>query len=143
MTAAKILPAPACWGVDPELFFGTADSSAGQALFDWERQALSVCAGCRVQVTCLAAALEFPANEQHGVIGGMAAAQRRALLRASRQRPTRSSVTDIPRDRRRLVQAAVRLFEAGHGPRQIAARLQVGERRVQRWLAAHRAEGVA
>jgi Transcription factor WhiB len=140
MTAAKILPAPACWGVDPELFFGPADSSAGQALFDWERQALSVCAGCRVQVTCLAAALEFPADEQHGVIGGMAAVQRRALLRASRQRPTRSSVTDTTNNRQRLVQATIRLRKAGHGPREIAARLQVGERR---WLAAHRAEGVA
>jgi hypothetical protein len=143
MTAAKILPAPACRGVDPELFFGPADSSAAQALFDWERQALSVCAGCPVQATCLTAALEFPVDEQHGVIGGMTAGHRRVQLRSSRQRPTRSTMTDTADDRQRLVQAAVRLHQAGHGPRWIAARLGVGERRVQRWLAAHRAEGVA
>src|SRR2546423_8264394 len=90
MTAAKVLPAPACRGVDPELFFGPADSSAGQAIFDLERQALLVCAGCPVRAACLAAALEFPADEQHGVIGGMAAGQRQALLGSALRRPSRS-----------------------------------------------------
>src|SRR2546423_4411563 len=129
MTAAKVLPAPACRGVDPELFFGPADSSAGQAIFDLERQAVLVCAGCPVRAACLAAALEFPADEQHGVIGGMAAGQRQALLRSSRRRPSRSTVTDTANNRQRLVQAAIRLRKAGHGPREIAGRLHVGERR--------------
>lgn len=147
MTAAHNLPAqvPACWGVDPELFFGPGDSDEGQNILDWEQRALSVCAACPVQAGCLAAALEFPRDEQHGVIGGMTAAQRRVLLRASHQRPVRSSMTDTPRDRQRLVAAAVRLHEAGHRARWIATRLEIDERRVQRWLATHRAgtQGVA
>lgn len=147
MTVAHKVPAqvPACWGVDPELFFGPGDSAEDQPVFSWERQALRVCAGCPIQAQCLAEALEFPPDEQHGVIGGMTAAQRRALLRASRQRTARSSMTDTPRDRQRLVAAAVRLHNAGHSPRWIATRLGIGERRVQRWLAAHptRPQGVA
>lgn len=148
MTAATRLspPAtttrPACWGTDPELFFGAADSPEGRPVLDWERRALLVCAGCPMRAECLAVALEFPADEQHGVIGGMTAGQRRVLLRASRQRPSRSSVTDTPADRRRLVAAAVRLHRAGHGARWIAGRLGIQERRVQRWLAQYR-EGVA
>lgn len=74
---------PACWGVDPEVFFGPADSPAGRPLHLWERRALAVCAGCPVATACLAEALEFPAAEQYGVVGGMTAGQRRAVLRAS------------------------------------------------------------
>lgn len=130
---------PACWGADPELFFGPADSRENGPILPWERRALLVCAGCPVRTECLSSALEFPAGEQHGVIGGLTAGQRRVLLRASRGRPSRSSMTDTPRDRRRLVAAAVRLHQAGHGVRSIAARLELGERRVHRWLQRHRA----
>lgn len=76
---------PACWGVDPEVFFGPADSPAGRTPLGWERQALAVCASCPVVRVCLAEALEFPAIEQYGVVGGMTAGQRRAVLRASRR----------------------------------------------------------
>lgn len=140
MTAAHNLPAQvsACWGVDPELFFGPADSAEGQPLFSWERQALRVCASCALKAACLAEVLKFPRDEQYGVIGGMTAGQRQVLLRTSRRQPSRSSATDTARDRRWLMQAAVRLHQAGHGPRSIATRLEVGERQVQRWLAAHR-----
>ncbi|MGH4010968.1 MAG: WhiB family transcriptional regulator [Pseudonocardiaceae bacterium] len=77
---------PACWGVDPEMFFGPADGSAGRPLHIWERRALAVCAGCPVAAACLAAALDFPATDQYGVVGGMTAGQRRALLRGRRSR---------------------------------------------------------
>lgn len=130
---------PACWGVDPELFFGAADSAEGHPVWGWEHRALAVCAGCPVRARCLAWALEFSPEEQYGVVGGMTAGQRRAVLRTTRQRPTRTSVTDTARDARRLRAAAVGLYEAGHGARWIAARLEVGERRVHRWLAAHHA----
>jgi hypothetical protein len=129
---------PACWGVDPELFYGPADSPERGPVLAWERRALRVCADCPVQAACLSSALEFPADEQHGVIGGMTAGQRRVLLRTTRQRPARSSMTETPRSQRQLVAAAIRLHQAGHSGRQIAARLKVGERRVQRWLAVHR-----
>jgi hypothetical protein len=81
---------PACWGVDPEVFFGPADGPAGRPLHLWERRALAVCAGCPVVMACLAAALEFPATEQYGVVGGMTAGQRRAVLQAPRRRRGRA-----------------------------------------------------
>ena len=92
---------PACWGVDPEVFFGPADGPAGRPLHLWERRALAVCAGCPVVTACRAAALEFPAVEQYGVVGGMTAGQRRAVLRASdrgrgrAQRPRKGGGQDV------------------------------------------------
>ncbi|MBV9010439.1 MAG: WhiB family transcriptional regulator [Pseudonocardiales bacterium] len=70
---------PACWAVDPEVFYGPADSTDdGPPSHPWERRALAVCARCPVLQICRAAALEFPASEQYGVVGGMTAGQRRA-----------------------------------------------------------------
>ncbi|MGH3775849.1 MAG: WhiB family transcriptional regulator [Pseudonocardiaceae bacterium] len=82
---------PACWGVDPEMFFGPADSPAGRPLHVWEGRALAVCAGCPVAAACLAEALEFSAADQYGVVGGMTAGQRRAVLRGRRARRSRRS----------------------------------------------------
>lgn len=75
---------PACWGVDPEMFFGPADSPAGRPLHVWERRALAVCAGCPVVAACLAEALELPVADQYGVVGGMTAGQRQEVVGASR-----------------------------------------------------------
>ncbi|HEY3896026.1 MAG TPA: WhiB family transcriptional regulator [Pseudonocardiaceae bacterium] len=134
MTATVIArPLPACDGVDPELFFGPEDSSEGEPMFGWERRALAVCAACPITAACLAAALEFPADEQHGVSGGMTAGQRRVLLRATGRRASRTSVIEEP------TAAAVALYEAGWGARRIAQQLGVNERRVHRWLQRHRA----
>jgi hypothetical protein len=72
-------PEPACWTVDPEVFYGPVDSTDdGPPSHAWERRALAVCAGCPVLRACRAAALKFPASEQYGVVGGMTAGQRRA-----------------------------------------------------------------
>lgn len=93
---------PACWGVDPEMFFGPADSPSSRSLYPWEQRALAVCAGCPLRTACLAEALKFPAAEQHGVVGGMTAEQRRMTLRASRrgrgrvQRPRRGGPDPFP-----------------------------------------------
>jgi WhiB family redox-sensing transcriptional regulator len=74
-------PEPACWAVDPEIFFGPADSGEdGPPVHAWERRALAVCSSCPVLRGCRAAALEFPASEQYGVIGGMTAGQRKARV---------------------------------------------------------------
>ena len=62
---------PACWAVDPEVFFGPADSRVGAPVHAWERRALAVCASCPVATACLAEALKYPADEQYGVVGGM------------------------------------------------------------------------
>lgn len=83
-------PAPACWEVEPEVFYGPADSSEGGPVHTWEKRALAVCASCPVLATCRAEALEFAADEQFGVIGGMTAGQRRAVLRGSRPRQGRA-----------------------------------------------------
>ena len=77
---------PACWGVEPEIFFGPADSPSGKPLYPWERRALAVCAGCPVAAACLAEALVHPAAEQYGVVGGMTAGQRQAAVHVSRHR---------------------------------------------------------
>ena len=76
---------PACWGVEPEVFFGPADSPAGRPLQVWERRALAVCEGCPVVTACLANALEYPVAEQYGVVGGMTAGQRQEVMEGQRQ----------------------------------------------------------
>ena len=86
---------PACWAVDPEVFFGPADSRAGAPVHAWERRALTVCANCPLVTACLTEALKYPADEQYGVVGGMTAGQRRAVLRASRRGRGR-----VPRSRK-------------------------------------------
>jgi len=112
--------------------------------------------------------LEFPATEQHGVIGGLTAGQRVALLQHDGRRPTRSyldGLSGLPvvgsrgqdadgltvtrlmagetvpgATRADAAAAAVMLHRSGYGGSQwIAARLGEHERQVQRWIARHRA----
>lgn len=75
---------PACWGVEPEVFFGPADSPAGRPLHVWERRALEVCKRCPIVAACLTEALEYPVAEQYGVVGGMTAGQRKAVMKVQR-----------------------------------------------------------
>lgn len=152
---------PACRGVDPEVFFGLADSPEGAPVLAWEREALSVCVGCPVLVACRAWALGFPAGEQYGVVGGMTAGQRRAALRTSRAGSRLSASgggAELPAGVDGLVvarlmagqpvpgargvemaYAAVGLYRAGQRPSRIAEGLGVAQRRVCRWLDRHRA----
>jgi hypothetical protein len=81
-TAARM----ACADEDPEVFFGPVDSSEHGKLLSWERKALAICANCLVRQKCLADALRHPGHQQHGVVGGMTAGQRRALLRDGHQK---------------------------------------------------------
>ncbi|MGH2846202.1 MAG: WhiB family transcriptional regulator [Thermoleophilaceae bacterium] len=159
--------AAACRGVDPEVFFGPVDSPQGGPMAGWELAALAVCQRCPLSQQCLHAALEFPAAEQHGVIGAMTAGQRRQVLRLSRRRPTRSYLaamiglavrTALPPEvdelvvarlmagarvtkprRAEVAHAAVELARAGYTPGQIAARLGEHDRQVHRWLDRDRA----
>lgn len=142
----------ACRGVDPEVFFGPADSGEGGQPYRWEWRALEVCWSCPVVAVCLREALEWPAEDQHGVIGGMTAGQRRAALRSLRWRPVHRlaasrggdelSVEHLAAGRRLsgacgvdVVGAAVRLRQAGHEVASIARRLGASDRSVYRWLA--------
>jgi Transcription factor WhiB len=81
-TAVRI----ACNDGDPEVFFGPIDSPVNGKLHAWEAKALAICARCLIQMRCLAEALRYPVSEQHGVVGGMTASQRRALMLAGRQK---------------------------------------------------------
>jgi hypothetical protein len=75
-----------CDDGDPEIFFGPRDSPVNGKLYTWETKALAICARCLIQRRCLAEALRYPVSEQHGVVGGMTASQRRGLMLAGRQK---------------------------------------------------------
>lgn len=93
----------ACTAVDPETFYGPADSQPDGPLYAWERRALAVCASCPVRAQCLAEAMTWAVRDQHGVIGGMTAGQRQAALREAGARPSRSYISLRPRQRRTAV----------------------------------------
>jgi len=158
-----------CRNVDPEIFFGPNDSPEAGPMLRWELDAVTVCEGCPVRAACLDAALEFPAAEQHGVIGGTTAGQRRRLLRRERREPTRSYVTAMARvpapargalpggvdgrvvmalasgelvaeaSRLEAAHAALLLHRCGYETPAIAAQLGEHDRQIQRWLDRHRA----
>lgn len=72
----------ACAEVDGELFHPPQGGGATACT----SLARTICAGCRVRVECLAAALEYDASDQwggHGVWGGLTPAERRRLRKAS------------------------------------------------------------
>jgi WhiB family redox-sensing transcriptional regulator len=64
-------------GVDPEIFHYT-DGEKGQARREREAKALSVCAGCPVQLQCLKQALHF--NDRTSIIGGTTPAMRGSVV---------------------------------------------------------------
>lgn len=64
--------------------------ACGDTALDWffpegrnstVRVALAICHECPVRLDCLEDALKWPAPEQHGVVGGLDAHERRAILR--------------------------------------------------------------
>ena len=73
----------ACVGEDPELFFpvGTTEPARHQT-----QQAIQICAGCAVRCLCLEWAML--AGIDHGVWGGLAENDRRALKLRTRRHHT-------------------------------------------------------
>lgn len=70
-------------GRNPEDWFPAVESSSARSQpTAAERRALAVCATCpaELRAVCLADALTAGETRQHGVAGGMRAADRRALL---------------------------------------------------------------
>lgn len=65
----------ACRGLDPTIFYPEEDDDATDAK--------SVCAECRVQVTCLEFALSH--REKQGVWGGATERERRRIIRQRRR----------------------------------------------------------
>jgi WhiB family redox-sensing transcriptional regulator len=70
---------PACTGL-ADLFFGATD--ANQVRVD---AAKALCATCPLKETCLEQALDLPVREQHGIFGGLTAAERLQLRRTHRR----------------------------------------------------------
>jgi WhiB family redox-sensing transcriptional regulator len=64
-----------CRGVDPEIFYPSADSDG--------REAKAICALCPVREPCLEYALA--AREKDGIWGGLTARERRRLVRRRRK----------------------------------------------------------
>lgn len=62
---------PACFGIDPNVFFPVSEEEAGPAL--------AFCNACGIRSECLAWALKN--GERYGVWGGMTEQQRRRLAR--------------------------------------------------------------
>jgi WhiB family transcriptional regulator, redox-sensing transcriptional regulator len=60
-------------GVDPELFFPAPGQQGTRAK--------RICSRCPVRAVCLDEALAVPADDDHGVRGGMNAQERRRLRR--------------------------------------------------------------
>jgi WhiB family transcriptional regulator, redox-sensing transcriptional regulator len=67
---------------DPELFFVAGRENSQAALLQI-KEAKRVCQGCPVKSNCLQWALGT--GQEHGVMGGMSAEERRALLRKARR----------------------------------------------------------
>ena len=65
----------ACRGLEPQIFYPEEDDDAGEAK--------SICAECRVKVTCLEYALTF--REKDGVWGGATERERRRIIRQRRR----------------------------------------------------------
>lgn len=129
----------ACRNLDPEIFFPVAE--AGPALARQEARALAVCARCPVVAECLAFALrELP----YGIAGGMTAHQRRELRTrraapepsAPRLRPDPSPLAGRSRRGGQVRAQGMALLASGdHTRRDVATRLGVDIRTVERWAA--------
>jgi hypothetical protein len=119
----------ACRGVDPELFFPTAESGP---IYDAQVSAAkAVCAGCPVRAQCLAWALTaLP----YGVAGGLTEHERhQARTRRSRRRTTRTGCRPAGATRSEVAAAGRAAIAAGANPQQLAREFGVSERTTQRW----------
>lgn len=76
-TCATPTTQAACTGL-ADLFFGTTD--ANKVRVD---QAKALCATCPLKQECLDQALQAPVAEQHGIYGGLTAAERKQLIRGA------------------------------------------------------------
>lgn len=74
----------ACIGTDVRLWFGPGDGEPSEPLNELRRRegiAKTYCAECPFTSFCLELELALPAYHQHGVRGGLTAAERRAVLK--------------------------------------------------------------
>lgn len=74
-------PTP-CAGVPTDAFYPAVDGRIPSRPTPTERAALLICGTCpaATRKQCLRDALTWPIGDQHGVVGGTTASQRRAIL---------------------------------------------------------------
>ena len=121
----------ACRGVDPELFFPTAED--GPVRDAQVAVAKSVCASCPVREACLAEALE---RMPYGIAGGLTPEERRGQRRRLPEIEREIELEEGLRPGAGRAQVAVAgrvLLLAGRPAREVAARCGVTERTVSRW----------
>lgn len=130
-----------CRGVDPELFFPTAE--AGPAYVEQVAQAKAVCARCPVRTACLEFALRALPD---GVAGGATPVERRGLGgRAGTDGGRRSvdepdAVTGASASRREVCAAGRAALRTGRAVRAVAREFGVTERTAYRWAQQVRAQ---
>lgn len=136
-----------CTDADPEIFFPVGDP--GDPFDARNAEALSWCEVCPVRAECLTFALE---HMPYGIAGGMTAAQRWELIRYQLRRqaarlagsttprtppPVRSPLAPdpgmTPHRARTRAQGIELLIEGRLSRREIARRLDVDTRTVERW----------
>lgn len=76
-----------CLGTDIHLWFGPGEGEPDEPRAEQDKRvgiAKTYCAECPFTTYCLELELGLPVYHQHGVRGGLTAAERRALLRRRR-----------------------------------------------------------
>lgn len=76
-TCATPTTQAACTGL-ADLFFGTTDANLTRV-----DQAKALCGTCPLKQACLDQAMQVPLAEQHGIFGGLTAAERKQLIRGA------------------------------------------------------------
>jgi hypothetical protein len=121
----------ACRGVDPEVFFPTAERGP---VYDAQVSvAKAVCVGCPVREACLTEAL---ARIPYGIAGGLTAEERRGRGRRRNEAGPAAVLEEGLRpgaDPAQVAAAGRVLLAAGRPVREVALRCGVTERTVTRW----------
>lgn len=120
----------ACRGVDPEVFFPTAETGPARAA--QVGAAKRVCSGCPVIEACRLWAVDALAA---GVAGGLDEDERRALRAGQPVRAERRVEPPVGGNRREFAAAGRRAVASGESVASVARRFGVDERTAYHWRA--------
>ena len=117
----------ACRGRDADMWFSD-DPMVTET-------AAEICRSCPVRRPCLSQALDGDGAKPHGVWGGLTGDQRRVLR--GDDAPKRPGISG--QERRNMRARSASLTREGLSAREVAIRLGVDQRTVERWIAEARA----
>lgn len=123
--------------LQPWLFFAGDDSETNEPPRLWEWRAMEVCWSCPREAHCLGEALQWPAGEQHGVVGGVRAAGRRHAIDTGQWTPSQPPQSTPSTDDRtaRLLADGVAIPGATAADRRAASLLLHHQRWPTEWIA--------